>query len=103
MKTGPSDIKALDRKTIYLYSDLLLHDMGAALADICLGLAAPSEFRTEMLMGLRLREHFLHDGSASSVEEAIARHGGEAEAARAAFERLNSDDRRALLHFLESI
>jgi CxxC motif-containing protein (DUF1111 family) len=103
MKTGPSEVKALDRKTLYLYSDLLLHDMGPELMDICLGLATPSEFRTELLMGLRLREHFLHDGNADSVTAAIERHGGEAEAARAAFQQLSSGDREALLRFLDSI
>jgi CxxC motif-containing protein (DUF1111 family) len=103
MKTTRSDIEALDRKTIYLYSDLLLHDMGPELADICLGLATPSEFRTEFLMGLRFREHFLHDGSADSAREAIERHGGEADGARQAFEQSSDEDKEALLAFLDSI
>lgn len=103
MKTGPSPIKALDQKVVALYSDLLLHDMGPALADICLGEALPSEFRTEMLMGLRFREHFLHDGSAGSVEEAIERHGGEADYSRDKFKALSVKDKRALLKFLETI
>jgi CxxC motif-containing protein (DUF1111 family) len=33
MRTGPSAVRALDRKTVHLYSDLLLHDMGPALGD----------------------------------------------------------------------
>src|SRR5206468_4664518 len=85
LKTGPNPIKALDRKTVALYSDLLVHDMGPELADICLGEAHPSEFRTEMLMGLRFRERFLHDGSAATAQEAIERHGGEAQGARDRF------------------
>lgn len=103
MKTGPSDIEALDRKNVYLYSDLLLHDMGPELADICLGLATPSEFRTEPLLGLRFREHFLHDGSAASVTEAIERHAGEAESERSSFAQLSEQDKQALLQFLSSI
>lgn len=103
MKTGPNPIRALDRKTVPLYSDLLLHDMGSELADICLGQAHPSEFRTEMLMGLRFREQFLHDGSAKSVREAIERHGGEARESADKFKALSNDDKRALLKFLESI
>jgi CxxC motif-containing protein (DUF1111 family) len=47
---------ALRDKHVAAYTDLLLHDMGPDLADICLGLATPSEFRTEPLMGLRLSE-----------------------------------------------
>jgi len=103
MKTGPSKIKALDRTMVALYSDLLLHDMGPGLADICLGQAHPSEFRTEMLMGLRFREQFLHDGSAKTVREAIERHDGEAKFSREQFKALSVDDKKALLKFLESI
>ena len=103
MKTGPNEVRALDRKTVRLYSDLLLHKMGPELADICLGQAHPSEFRTEMLMGLRFREHFLHDGSAKTVQEAIERHGGEAQCSRERFKALNDGHKKALLKFLESI
>ena len=103
MRTGPSRIKALDRKTVALYSDLLVHDMGAGLADICLGEALPSEFRTEMLMGLRFREQFLHDGSAQTVQEAIERHSGEAQQSRDKFKALSEADKKALLKFLETI
>ena len=70
-----------------LYSDLLVHDMGTNLADICLNLAHPPEFRTELLMGLRFRDHFLHDGSAKTVQEAIERHGGEAQRSEVSFQR----------------
>ncbi|MEW6303851.1 MAG: di-heme oxidoredictase family protein [Verrucomicrobiota bacterium] len=103
MTTGPHSSRALDRKRVALYSDLLLHDMGPALADICLVQAKPSEFRTEMLMGLRFRQQFLHDGSARTVTEAIERHGGEAADSRDRFKALGDDDKKALLKFLESI
>ncbi len=103
MKTGPNAIKVLDRKTVALYSDLLVHDMGPALADICLEEAHPAEFRTEMLMGLRFREQFLHDGSAKTVSEAIERHGGEASFSADKFKALGAQDKKALLKFLETI
>jgi CxxC motif-containing protein (DUF1111 family) len=103
METGASDIRALNRRKVFLYSDLLLHDLGPERADICLGLATPSEFRTELLMGLRFREPFLHDGAAKSVEEAIRLHGGEALASRQAFEKLADEKKRALLAFLDTI
>ena len=77
--------------------------MGAELADICLGLAGPSEFRTEPLMGLRFSEKFLHDGRAGSIEEAIRLHGGEATAARDRFAALRPEDRAALLAFLKAL
>lgn len=103
MMTGPHASKALDRRPVALYSDLLLHDMGAALADICLGQAHAAEFRTEMLWGLRFRRQFLHDGRARTVTEAIEHHAGEAQGARDRFRALGEEDQKALLKFLESI
>jgi CxxC motif-containing protein (DUF1111 family) len=56
-----------------------------------------------MLMGLRAREQFLHDGSAKTVPEAIERHGGEAQSSRDKFKALSDDEKKALLKFLDSI
>ena len=103
LKTGDSDVAALRYRPVAAYSDLLLHDMGPALADICLGLATPSEFRTEPLMGLRLRSHFLHDGRAATIEEAVRLHGGEAASARDRFAALPDSERRAILEFLGAL
>ena len=85
------------------YTDLLLHDMGPALADICLGDARPAEFRTEPLMGLHLATAFLHDGRAKTIVEAIRLHGGEARPARDRFVQLSPGARFALLQFLRSL
>jgi CxxC motif-containing protein (DUF1111 family) len=103
LETGDNPVKALRYKKVTAYTDLLLHDMGPGLADICLGQATASEFRTEPLMGLRLSETFLHDGRTESVEEAIRLHGGEATASRDRFEALSSSDREAILEFLKSL
>jgi CxxC motif-containing protein (DUF1111 family) len=110
LKTGEHQIKALSSREVAAYTDLLLHDMGPELADICLGLATPSEFRTEPLMGLRFSEHveegkprFLHDGRARSIEEAITLHGGEGANARDKFRALPDAERKALLTFLHSL
>lgn len=103
LKTGPSDVEALAHRLVRAYTDLLLHDMGPELADICFGAASASEFRTEPLMGLRLSRVFLHDGRAPSIEAAIALHGGEATAARDAFNALPEHQRRAVLAFLRSL
>jgi CxxC motif-containing protein (DUF1111 family) len=103
LETGDHEVKALRRKRIAAYTDLLLHDMGPELADICLGLATPSEFRTEPLMGLRLSTRFMHDGRATSIEEAIRLHGGEGAASRDRFVSLSEDERRALLEFLGTL
>lgn len=102
METGPSDVPALDRVSVPLYSDLLLHDLGEQLADVCGPDAGPSEFRTARLMGLRYRTRYLHDGRAATLEEAIGLHGGEAAAARDRFTRLSYPEKAYLIRFLET-
>ena len=103
MRTGHSDSPALHRKSVPLYSDLLLHEMGPALSDVCGHTASPSELRTEMLMGLRHRLRLLHDGRTADLREAILAHGGEAQAARDAFARLPWLQQEILLIFLRSL
>ena len=90
--------------TIRPYSDLLLHDMGAGLADrFEQGSATGSEFRTMPLWRVSDRAHFLHDGRASNIIDAIRAHGGQATAARAAFDSLSPSDLQALIDFLNCI
>jgi CxxC motif-containing protein (DUF1111 family) len=101
--TGDHEVRVLARREIAAYTDLLLHDMGPELADICLVDASPSEFRTEPLMGLRHMTRFLHDGRASTVTDAILAHGGEGARSRAAFADLGEDERKALLAFLGTL
>lgn len=104
LRTGDHPIKALANRQFAAYTDLLLHDMGPELADICQGLVAtPAEFRTEPLMALRLVRRYLHDGRASSIEQAVELHGGEAARSRDAFRALSGADRRALLRFLGTL
>ena len=102
LATGPSANPLFDRKTIAPFSDLLLHDVGTG-DGIVQAAAEAGEIRTPALWGLRLRRPLLHDGSAATVEEAIGRHGGEAELARRGFARLGDSDRAALLSFLRSL
>ena len=110
LMTGPSSIAALANKPVDLYSDLLLHDMGDALADNRPdGGANGREWRTTPLWGLRLMRQFLdgqaflmHDGRARTVEDAILLHGGEGKRARDAFAALTPAQRRALVDFVES-
>jgi CxxC motif-containing protein (DUF1111 family) len=101
--TGANPVQALSFKVVPAYTDLLLHDMGPALADVCLGDAQPAEFRTEPLMGLRFATAFLHDGRALTIAQAVALHGGEAAAARNRFLRLSPFARFSLLRFLKTL
>jgi len=103
LQTGASPVAALDHKAFEAYTDLLLHDMGSDLADICLGLAGPADFRTEPLIGLDSAKHFLHDGRAGTPERAIELHGGEAAGARDRFLALSAGERAALVAFLRAL
>ena len=103
LRTGPSQTPALAERTISPYSDMLLHDMGAELADVCGADADPGELRTAPLWGLRHRDRLLHDGSATDIPAAVSAHGGEAAAARNAFLALPSEARQAVVRFLLSL
>jgi CxxC motif-containing protein (DUF1111 family) len=103
MTTGRHPVAALDRKRIDLYSDLLLHDMGPELANVCAPGATPTELRTEPLMGLGHRSNYLHDGRTGDLTEAVLLHGGEAAPARERFRNLEELQRHALIRFLRSL
>lgn len=103
MRTASHDNPVLSRRTVYLYSDLLLHDMGPDLRNVCTRDATPQELRTTPLMGLGHRQFFLHDGRAMDLREAILSHGGEARGARDAFARLPWLMQEYIVLFLRSL
>ena len=89
---------------VTLYSDLLLHDMGTSLDDkITQGDATGAEWRTTPLVGLRLRDRFLHDGRAATLRDAVLEHGGEAALVRQRFFELDDDDQRAIYRFVSML
>ncbi|MBU2887853.1 carbohydrate-binding protein [Gilvimarinus agarilyticus] len=118
-------------QTIRPYTDMLLHDMGPGLADnLGEGEATGSEWRTAPLWGVGLSAcvtggveggigwdgfgldgyetcvpdaNFLHDGRARTIDEAIRWHGGEALAAKQAYDGLSNNARSNLLSFIESL
>jgi CxxC motif-containing protein (DUF1111 family) len=101
--TGNSSIPALRFRWFRAYTDLLLHDMGPGLADMCNGVATPSEFRTQPLTGMQFLDMFMHDGASPTIQDAIQRHGGEASAARDRFLGLTPSDQAALIAFVQSL
>lgn len=103
-------IAELADQTIWPYTDLLLHDMGEALADGRPDFEADGrEWRTPPLWGIGLVEvvnghtNFLHDGRARDLKEAILWHDGEGAGARDGFVALGREDREDLLRFLGSL
>jgi CxxC motif-containing protein (DUF1111 family) len=103
MSTGRHAIAALSEKTVALYSDLLLHDMGALGDGIAQGTAGGRDMRTAPLWGLAARPVWLHDGRADSVDAAIRAHAGEAQDSRDRYTRLTVVEQRQLLDFLNSL
>ncbi len=98
-------------QTIHPYTDLLLHDMGEGLADDRpVYSASGTEWRTPPLWGIGQTEavsggagHYLHDGRAQSLLEAILWHGGEGKPSRDFVVQTTKSKRAALLAFLESL
>jgi CxxC motif-containing protein (DUF1111 family) len=95
---------------IWPYTDMLLHDMGPDLADNRPeARATGQEWRTPPLWGLGLtgqvsgHTYFLHDGRARSLLEAVLWHGGEAAAQRHTVTQMTTEDRDALIKYLESL
>jgi RNA polymerase sigma factor (sigma-70 family) len=96
-----------------IYSDLLLHDMGPSLGDSgsyygtegpsSPGGASPQEWRTPPLWGYRDSGPYLHDGRAEDLEEAVALHGGQADASTHRFFALSAEDRFHVEEFLKSL
>jgi CxxC motif-containing protein (DUF1111 family) len=93
-----------DGSKVPLYSDLLLHDLGPALDDrVIQGSARGKDWRTTPLWGLGMRPRLLHDGRATSINEAVLAHDGEAANAARAFRALVEPERTTLLAFLNSL
>jgi CxxC motif-containing protein (DUF1111 family) len=111
LKTGSYPaLPAIEHKTFAAYTDLLLHDMGADLADGRPDFkASGNDWRTAPLWGLGLAERvnrgmfLLHDGRARNAEEAILWHGGEAQKSSDRYKKLSVLDRQSLLRFVNSI
>jgi mono/diheme cytochrome c family protein len=93
-----------------LYSDLKRHNMGAELAekngqlsDDKVSGVAPNVFITPRLWGVASSAPYLHDGRATTLEEAILAHGGEAETSRNTYKAMSQTDQEALVTFLKCL
>jgi CxxC motif-containing protein (DUF1111 family) len=103
----------LQDRPVNLFSDLIVHHMGAGLADdIIQGQAGPDEFRTMPLWGVGQRIFFLHDGRTNDLLQAIQAHASSATATYPAseangvvnnFNKLSPTNKQAILDFLRSL
>ena len=103
MTTGASPVSALNNKAVFLYSDLLLHDMGSLGDGIVQGAAGAREMKTPPLWGTAASGPYLHDGRANTLDEAIRAHDGEGRSARDKYLKLTPDQQKLLVEFLKSI
>src|SRR4051812_27877741 len=98
---------AVGNKIIHPYSDFLLHDVGTGDGIPVLPGAAfastAAQIRTAPLWALRTRNRLMHDGLSFTKQEAIARHAGQAAAAKAAYEALTTAQKDQVLAFLDSL
>jgi CxxC motif-containing protein (DUF1111 family) len=96
--------RALGNKRIRPFGDFLLHDIGTGDGIVQNGGdSTRNKVRTAPLWGLRARGRFMHDFLSQNVTDAIQRHDNQAAGTRNAFNSLDSDDRRKLLAFLQSL
>src|SRR5246500_4970990 len=96
--------EALGNKVIHPYGDFLLHDLRTGDGIV----QNPPEdtankLRTVPLWGLRVHPRHMHDLKSLTLEDAIERHGGEAEHVRNRFRELSPKDKQALFTFLNSL
>ena len=122
MQTAPvMNSAVLQNRPVRLFSDLMVHHMGANLADnVVQGQAGPDEFRSAPLWGVGQRIFFLHDGRTSDLLEAINAHfspatpavpsqhipaypRSEANNVVGRFSELSAADKQAILDFLRSL
>jgi len=111
MTTGSHVTAALANRTVNLFSDLLLHNIGTG-DGISQGGAIGDQFRTAPLWGVGQRLFFLHDGTATNLVDAINAHSGEAAPVKDNFNGVGADansnlttttERQNLIYFLRSL
>ncbi len=78
MQADFSPLAAINRKTVPVYSDLLVHDRGNLGDGIVQGSVDIREMRTALLWGLNARPVYLNDGRTKWIDAAIPGHDGEA-------------------------
>jgi CxxC motif-containing protein (DUF1111 family) len=95
---------ALGNKMFHPYGDFLLHDIGTGDGIVQAGgQETARKIRTVPLWGTRVRPQKMHDGASLTFEDAIRRHGGEAEETSERFLFLTPQQKYQLLTFLRSL
>lgn len=98
---------ALGNKIIHPYSDYLLHDIGTGdgipIQPTPQYASTANQIRTAPLWALRTRNRLMHDGLSFTLQEAIARHGGQAAGVTRLYNTLHQTQKANLIAFLNSL
>ncbi len=86
-----------------IFADFKRHDLGPNFYERNYDGTTRTQFMTTPLWGVGTTAPYGHDGRSINLTEVILRHGGEAEAVRNRFARLERGERSALLDFLNSL
>jgi CxxC motif-containing protein (DUF1111 family) len=95
---------SLEGYPVFLFSDLRRHDLGQENASrhVDAGVSV-QEWLTRPLWGLADSGPWLHDGSATTLDQVIERHGGEGSSSREGFRALDFHQKGDLRVFLMSL
>jgi mono/diheme cytochrome c family protein len=86
-----------------IFTDFKRHDLGPGFHEREYNGTMRTKFITTPLWGVGSTGPYGHDGRSINLMEVTLRHGGEAQASRDAFARLNPRQRGAILAFLQSL
>ncbi|MGZ8919891.1 MAG: di-heme oxidoredictase family protein [Limisphaerales bacterium] len=86
-----------------IFTDFKRHDVGPDFHERDYDGTIRKEFMTTPLWGVGSTAPYGHDGRSINLNEVILRHAGEASAEAQRYDRLNGQDRGAMLEFLNSL
>jgi CxxC motif-containing protein (DUF1111 family) len=95
---------ALGDKIIHPFGDFMLHDVGTGDGIVQNGgQATANMLRTPPLWGIRTRTRLMHDGQSLTINDAIKRHGNQANASIAAWTLLPPRLKTQLARYINSL
>jgi Di-haem oxidoreductase, putative peroxidase len=86
-----------------IYTDFKRHDVGAGFYERNYDGTITKQFLTRPLWGVGSTSPYGHDGRSINLNEVILRHGGESQASRDAFAKLDPENQDAVIAFLNSL
>lgn len=96
--------QALANTVIHPFGDYLLHDIGTGDGIVQTGPGdTAAKMRTAPLWGLRTKSRYMHDLKSLTLQDAIARHQGEARGVAHRFKALTTTQQQQLITFLQSL